>query len=208
MSSFQELYPGLHYWVTMVTMENMQVPLGGLYLIKGEERVLIDPALPEGGFAAWEAYGKPTAVVLTSDSHDRDTVKVKDHYQIPVFIHESMAEKVEGLTGAQSFKDGATLPGGLRAVDLPGLEETVFLLDIPGGTLLLVGDAIIDMGQGPQPLPAQWVRNPSGYAADLKKMTGLSFTAVWLSHGGLHAEKAGEVVQGASQAQEAQLAKA
>ena len=44
-----------------------------------------------------EAHGKPTAILLTSDSHDRDAAKIKDHYQIPVYIHESMGSKVEGI---------------------------------------------------------------------------------------------------------------
>src|SRR5947208_2668222 len=167
MSDLKELYPGLYTWITMVTMDKMQMPLGSLYLIAGNDRILIDPTLPEGGFEAFDAHGKPTAILLTSDSHDRDSVKIKEHYNIPVYIHESMATKVEGLPDAKSFKaqGNEVITPKLQAIDLPGLEETTFLL--VDQKLLIIGDAMIDMGNGPQPLPPQWVRNPSGYAEDL-----------------------------------------
>ena len=206
MSALQELYPGLYNWVTVVQMEQMKVPLGGLYLVQGEHRVLIDPPLPEGGFEAIEAHGKPTAIVLTSDSHERDSAKFQERYGVPVYIHESMGGKLEEVKDARTFKgQGEDLVAtGLQAIDLPGLEETALLL-ATGGGLLLLGDAIVDMGEGPQPLPAQWVRNPSGYAEDLKKLNALNFAALWLSHGGLIKDGAKEKVYTVCKAQEAAI---
>ncbi|MCF8721269.1 MBL fold metallo-hydrolase [Nitrospina gracilis] len=148
MSALQELAPGLHRWSEF--SEEKQLNFNGYYLAQGGEAVLIDP--PELDADTLHALKDTVArtgshplkaILLTNVHHDRASRRLKDVFQVPIHIHENDKPLLEFSPDA-TFKDGDTLPCGLRVIHLQNQKS-------PGESALLqkekkwlfVGDALI-----------------------------------------------------------------
>ena len=113
--------------------------------------VLVDPEQPTATAAArlWALIGpRPVATLLTNDWHERDAYAFRAARGAPVWAAAAgLPERGGELEGRpdHAFEDGATLPGGVRALRVDGLRagDTAFHWRAPtGACVLLTGDAI------------------------------------------------------------------
>lgn len=168
MTILQELAPGLVRWSEF--NEEKQLNFNGYYLVAGGESVLIDPPeLDDDGLkelkdrVAKNTHAPLKAILLTNVHHDRASLKMKDVFGVPVYIHEKDEKGLE-FDPDYTFKDGDTLPCGLKAINLkdqksPG-ESAFYLAD---QKKLFVGDALIGK------IPGRLNQLPADKFADIDK---------------------------------------
>jgi len=153
MSYLKELSPNLFSWSEF--SDEKQLNFNGYYLINREESVIIDPPdLSDDGMTELKQRvadhaGNPLkAVLLTNVHHDRASLKFKETFHIPIYIHENDKDLLE-FTPDHTFKGEELLFCGLKVIHLkdqksPG--ESAFLLE--DQKQLFVGDALIGKTKG------------------------------------------------------------
>jgi glyoxylase-like metal-dependent hydrolase (beta-lactamase superfamily II) len=153
MSYLQELNSGLFRWSEF--SDEKQLNFNGYYLVHREEAVIIDPPdLSDEGMSELkervaEHAGSPLkAVLLTNVHHDRASLKFKETFHIPIYIHENDKDLLD-FTPDHTFKGDEILYCGLKVIHLkeqksPG--ESAFLLE--DQKKLFVGDALIGKTPG------------------------------------------------------------
>jgi len=153
MPHLQELNPTLFRWSEF--SDEKQLNFNGYYLVNREESVIIDPPdLSNDGMSELKQRvadhtGSPLkAVLLTNVHHDRASLKFKEMFRIPIYIHENDRDLLE-FTPDHTFKGDEQLFCGLKVIHLkdqksPG--ESAFLLE--ERKQLFVGDALIGKTPG------------------------------------------------------------
>ena len=153
MSFLKELNPSLFRWSEF--SEEKQLNFNGYYLVHQGESVFIDPPdlntkdLDELKQKVTDhSSSKLKAILLTNVHHDRASLKFKEVFQIPIYIHENDRDLLE-FTPDQTFKADETLFCGLKVIHLkdqksPG-ESAFFLKD---QKQLFIGDALIGKTPG------------------------------------------------------------
>ena len=148
MPYLKELNPNLFRWSEF--SDEKQLNFNGHYLIHRKESVLIDPPdLNDDGISelkqqvAGRADSPLKAILLTNVHHDRASIKFKEAFNIPIYIHENDGGLLD-FDPDQTFKADEVLFCGLKVIHLkdqksPG--ESVFLLE--DRKQLFVGDALI-----------------------------------------------------------------
>ena len=148
MSYLQELSPNLFRWSEF--SYEKQLNFNGYYLVNREESVIIDPPeLSDDGISelkqrvADHARSPLKAVLLTNVHHDRASLKFKETFDIPIYVHENDNDLLD-FTPNHTFKADEILFCGLKVIHLkeqksPG--ESAFLLEEQ--KQLFVGDALI-----------------------------------------------------------------
>ena len=187
MSGLREILPNITTWSEY--SQEKQLNFNGYCLATGGEAVLIDPPdLDTAGLSALKdkIKGNPEsplkAILLTNVHHDRSSQKLKKEFSVPILIHEKDKELLE-FAADGSFKDGDTLPCGLKAIHLENQKspgECAFLLQSAG--VMFVGDALIGrdkLGQLPPDKFKDIVKAKQG----LGKLTNYPFDALLLGDG-------------------------
>lgn len=146
MPHLQELNPNLFRWSEF--SDEKQLNFNGYYLTNREESVIIDPPdLSDDGMSELKQrvadHGPLKAILLTNVHHDRASLKFKETFDIPIYIHENDKDLLE-FTADHTFKGDEVLFCGLKVIHLkdqksPG--ESAFLL--ADQKQLFVGDALI-----------------------------------------------------------------
>jgi glyoxylase-like metal-dependent hydrolase (beta-lactamase superfamily II) len=117
----------------------------------GDRLLLFDPlALPSE--IEERAAGREMAIVLTCPWHRRDALSLAESLGAPIYVppqDEGDPNPVEG----QVFRAGDRLPVGVEA--FPGMEPNDLVLWVESRRALVVGDTLIDRGQGLE-FPADW----------------------------------------------------
>lgn len=104
--------------------------------------IFIDP-IPLAGEAlkelVAESFSAPTAVVLTSGNHQRESLALAKRFGIPVFASENAGDDI---IADQRFGSGEPV-AGMESIALPGFGpgETAFLYE----GALIFGDALINL---------------------------------------------------------------
>ena len=148
----------------------------------GELLLLFDPlALPEQ--LEMIAAERETAIVLTCTWHARDAESLAKRLDARLYApppDEGDPGPVDGVV----FRVGDRLPVGIEA--FPGLEPNDVVLWVGSSEALVVGDALIDRGNGLE-FPADWA--DKGVPADqilagLQPLLELPLEHVLATHGG------------------------
>ncbi len=144
----QEVLPGIYRWSWY--SQEKGYDFNG-YCLKGDgETVVIDPPPPTAEDEEWMSGARPiTHILITNRDHVREAGRLRELFSCKVLMHELDAPLVD-LKVDETFRDGDRLPGGFRAVHVPGNKspgETAFWLDRFGGILFL-GDALIGKPSG------------------------------------------------------------
>jgi hypothetical protein len=136
--------------------------------------VLVDPEAPAADPAGRvrRLVGRPpVATLLTSDRHERDAYAIRARWGTPVWAPAAGLPARGGeLAGRpdHAFEDGALLPGGVRALRVPGGwtgAEAALLWAAPGGArVLFTGDLLNGPCVPDQPTPYHGRRAPGLYA--------------------------------------------
>lgn len=186
--------PGLWAWSTL--HEEWKVDFSSCAWKAEGSVVLVDPMrLDEANLAKLELVGKPSAILLTNQNHERDADWYRTRYSIKIHVHRDAVPGIE-ITPDEFFCDGAALPGGLTAVHLPGtcLSETAFHSSAQGGIVFL-GDALLNTSEGITFLPDDYCKDSKQNRESVRKLLGLSFETMTFAHGNPIAQGARAKVQ-------------
>ena len=153
MSHLKKLNPNLFFWSEF--SEEKQLNFNGYYLVHGKESVLIDPPdLRDDGMIELKQRvadhsGSPLkAILLTNVHHDRASLKFKETFNVPIYIHENDKDLLD-FTPDHTFKADETIFCGLKAIHLENQKspgESAFLQG--DRKQLFVGDALIGKTPG------------------------------------------------------------
>ncbi len=106
---------------------------------------LFDPLEPEGGLGFLDGRAPPERIVLTCRHHLRDTAALSERFGATVHCNELGLHEFEGAgVHVKGFRPGENVAPGVEALQMGGIapDDTVMLLDVPGGALLFA-DALI-----------------------------------------------------------------
>ena len=156
------------------------------YALKTTEGVVfIDPMKPESAVVKkLEALGEPIGILLTNANHDRDSDWFRKQYEIQVYAHETAKADCDTKIDVLVM-DGERLPGGVKAVHLPGSSagETAFYSK-SGGGIVLMGDTLMNQtDKGLTLLPEPYIEDRKQALKSLHKLLELSFKIVTFAHG-------------------------
>lgn len=128
-----EILPGVVHWTT--THEGIDAPVSSYALATA--RVVIDPRVPDGGFAALASWPAPTQVVLTSAHHARHAELFAEEYGIPVRASRQAAIRLGSALQVEVFDDGEEVAPGVRGIQVGILspDETALHLGMAEGAL-------------------------------------------------------------------------
>jgi hypothetical protein len=144
----KEIAPGLWHWTTY--HEGIGVRVSSYLVVERNLAFVIDPRVPEEGLRALTARGIPRHAYLTNRLHWRHSSKLSRELGTAVHVHRRGLHGVPRGQRALPFDWGATLPGGVRAVEVASLcpEETAYYL--PSKHVLALGDSVLrDRLRGP-----------------------------------------------------------
>ncbi|MDE2572980.1 MAG: hypothetical protein KGM44_10730 [bacterium] len=163
--------------------------------------VAIDPVAPKGGWDVVAAIGRPSAVILTTHWHERESSTLRARFGTPIWA----GPQPDGIVSRRAHRhltEQGPLPGGFRAIPLGGTSpgEWALLLERAGG-ILFVGEALLSLdvddapfGLGifarlvmpfgpPQPYPRWLAPDPAATDRDLEALARLRFEYLVVSHG-------------------------
>ncbi len=146
--------------------------------------MLIDPIeLDAVSLAKLEKVGKPAAIFLTNQNHERAAEWFRKRYGIKVHVHRDAVPGIE-ITPDEFFRDGATVLGGLKVIHLPGTcpSECAFYTEANGG-LLLAGDIVVNGKEGLAFLPEDYCQDAKQSRESAKKLLKLKFDTLTVAHG-------------------------
>ena len=110
----------------------------------GDRLILFDPLAVPGGLEE-RAAGRETAIVLTCPWHRRDAVSLAERFGWPIYAPPPDAPDPDPVPG-EVYRAGDRLSVGVEA--RPGMEPNDLVLWIESRGALVVGDTLIDRGQG------------------------------------------------------------
>jgi glyoxylase-like metal-dependent hydrolase (beta-lactamase superfamily II) len=147
----------------------------------GERLLLLDPLAPPA-LVDQLAAEREAAVVLTCPWHARDARALAERLGAPLYVpppDEGDPNPVEG----EVFRAGDRLPVGVEA--FPGMEPNDLVLWIESRRALVVGDTLIDRGQGLE-FPVEWAKEgvpPAQILERLRPLLALPVELVLPTHG-------------------------
>jgi len=181
-ANLREIVPGA--WVWSAFHEKWKVDFCSAAWRGSDGLALIDPIrLEEANLARLEQIGRPAAILLTNQNHERDAEWFRQRYGIKVHVHRDAVPGIE-ITPDSFFCDGAILPGGLKAIHLPGasLSESAFYTEASGGIVFL-GDMAIHSPGNLHWLPAEHCQDAKRNRDSAQNLLGYSFETVTFAHG-------------------------
>ena len=159
----KEICPGIYTWSCL--SPNHGYDFNGYAFIGEDGLIVIDPA-PLSGEELNDILelGEPKHIILTNKDHERMAYECRDRYGARIYVNELDSAFLKSA-GDQTFRDGDTLPGNLKVINIPDNKspgESAFLLS-RGKGVLFIGDAIIGWPMG------EFSLLPQGKYADPKK---------------------------------------
>jgi len=146
----------------------------------GGKTVLIDPLPLEE--SALPALGKVEAICITDACHQRSAWRYRKQFGVKVYAPEG----VEGLEEKPDiwYREGDTLPGGLKAIHAPGMTAThhAFHLERGGGALFCADLLTHEKGKIAF-LPDQYQADPKRTRETVRKFLDLEFATLCFDHG-------------------------
>ena len=201
--ALKEQMPGIYRAVGKVPMNSLVSMYAAMHVVKAEDALmLVDPCrLPESDLKTLEGLGAPTHVMVTNGNHERHAEFYRSRYNAKVMTNRKLMSKLKvGIDGF--FEDGETLPGGLLAIEMPGLVAGETILLHPGGKgALVVGDAIFNyhredfaapmklfnafgmLPEGLNPMPSFGMEDKAEAAKSYRRLLDFDFDAIFVSHG-------------------------
>jgi glyoxylase-like metal-dependent hydrolase (beta-lactamase superfamily II) len=181
----REVRPGLWHWEAphpdWKPGEDWGQIVSSYAIDDGERLLLIDPlAVPDRVLEL--AARRETAIVLTTPWHARDGESLSKRLGVPLYVpppDDGDPNPVEG----HIFRAGDRLPVGVEV--FPGMEPNDLVLWIESCRAIVVGDTLIDRGQGLE-FPTDWADKgvpPEEILAGLQPLLTLPVELVLPTHG-------------------------
>src|SRR5918995_2669866 len=182
----RELQPGLCHWTAThpdwKPGEDWGPEVSSYAVDDGERLLLLDPLGPPGDIEELGAE-RETAIVLTCPWHARDARDLAERIVVPLYVPPPDGGDPDPVPG-HVFRAGDRLPVGVEA--FPGMEPNDLVLWIESRRALVVGDTLIDRGNGLE-FPVDWANK--GVPAEqileaLRSLLELPVELVLATHGG------------------------
>jgi glyoxylase-like metal-dependent hydrolase (beta-lactamase superfamily II) len=156
------------------------------YALRTSEGVIfVDPLKPDPSvIEKLVAFGEPIGILLTNAHHNRDADWFRKQYEIQVYAHEKAKADCETSIDVL-LMDGERLPGGVKAVHLPGSSEgeMAYYAKTSGG-IVLIGDTLVNQnGKGLTLLPDAYIEDKKQMLKSLQKLLELDFKIATFAHG-------------------------
>ena len=182
-TKLNKITSSLFGWATFQTQ--WKIDFNSYALKTADGVVFVDPTMPTPAvMKQLEALGEPLAIVLTNAHHERDADAFRRHYDVQIYAHEKAQSDCDTKVDVQAV-DGEKLPGGLKAIFLPGVttsEMALFAKDV--SRVLLIGDALLSApDKGLQLLPEEFIEDKKQARASLQKLLEYNFKIVTFAHG-------------------------
>jgi hypothetical protein len=181
----REIAPGLHWFTAL--RESIGMKVSSYWL--PEERVVIDPMVPEEGLDAF-ADAPPEHVLLTNRQHDRGAWDYVERFGSTVHCVRQGLHELEGRGEVTPFDFGDELPGGITAHEVGAICPDETALHIPARGALACADGVVRWpGQDELAfVPDQFLDDPEETKAGLRAAYArlaetLEFGNLLLAHG-------------------------
>ena len=179
-----QILPSVFHWTRM--NPKIKIEVSSYYL--ADERVLIDPLVPDEGLEAFPT--KPKHVLLTNRHHYRDSDRFQARFGCDVWCVETGLHEFTHGEKVTAFQFGQTLAGGILALEVGALcpDETAFVIPKAEG-LVALADGAVRQENGPLGfVPDQYMGDdPEGIKAGLKRsyqrLLERDFDHLLLAHG-------------------------
>ncbi|HUB09193.1 MAG TPA: MBL fold metallo-hydrolase [Myxococcales bacterium] len=175
--------PGLVRWG--VAQRRIGGARGESYaILSGEGQILVDPLpLTPAALERLAARGPVRAIVLTIQSHQRSAWRYRRRFQAPVYApsgSQGLDERPD-----HAYRAGGGLPGGLRAMALPGpaFSEHGILWRSPAGTVAFVGDLVTRAGRELSFVPDRYMDSPGKARASVRELARRRIDVLCPGHG-------------------------
>jgi glyoxylase-like metal-dependent hydrolase (beta-lactamase superfamily II) len=181
-NNLREIQDGLWFWSSL--HEEWKVVFSSCAWKGKDGLVLVDPIeLDAANLAKLEKIGKPIAILLTNQNHERQADWYRKKYGIRIHVHRDAVPGIE-ITPDEFFCDGTAVPGDLKAVHLPGTcpSECAFYGAANGG-IVLSGDVMVNGKDGLTFLADSYCQNPKQNRESAKKLLSLNFGTLTVAHG-------------------------
>lgn len=146
---------------------------------------LVDPiALEADALRDLESRGKISGIVVTNENHERATRLFADKFPVPVYLHETLGERLP-LHQRIELQDNGVISAGLTAVEIEGAPAGELAIHYDGdGGAMVVGDALINFQpNGFALLPAKYCRDFTLMRRSLSKLLKYPFERMLFAHG-------------------------
>jgi glyoxylase-like metal-dependent hydrolase (beta-lactamase superfamily II) len=146
--------------------------------------VFIDPTKPAAPvLKKLENLGEPIAILLTNAHHDRDADWFRKTYQIQIYAHEKARPNCDTKLDVLVL-DGEKLPGGLRAIYMPGSSDSETAYYHKAGGIVFTGDTLLNLpDKGLSLLPDPYIEDRKQALQSLRKLLELNFKIITFAHG-------------------------
>jgi glyoxylase-like metal-dependent hydrolase (beta-lactamase superfamily II) len=181
-SNLREIVTGLWFWSSL--HEEWKVDFSSCAWKTKDGLVLIDPIkLAPASLTKLEKAGKPVAILLTNQNHERHADWFRKKYGIKVHVHRDAVPGIE-ITPDEFFCDGAAVPGGLKVIHLPGScpSESAFYAEANGG-MVLAGDVVTNAKKGLAFLSDDYCDDAKQSHESARKLLKLKFETLTVAHG-------------------------
>jgi glyoxylase-like metal-dependent hydrolase (beta-lactamase superfamily II) len=152
------------------------------YAIEDDARLLLFDPLSLPAEVEERAASREAAIVLTCPWHRRDAFGLAERLGARIYVPPPDEGDPDPVPG-EVFRAGDQLPVGVDA--FPGMEPNDLVLWIESRRALVVGDTLIDRGQGLE-FPADWANKgvpPAQIIASLQPLLELPVELVLPTHG-------------------------
>ena len=178
----KEIAPGLRWFTAL--RESIGLQVSSYWL--SEERVVIDPMVPEEGFEAFDD-APPEHVLLTNRHHDRGAWDYVERFGSNVHCVRQGLHELEGRGEVRPFDFGDELPGAIVAYEVGEISPDETALHIPARGALACADGVVHYG-GLRFVPDDLMDDPEDTKAALRAAYAhlaetLEFDNLLVAHG-------------------------
>ena len=178
-TTVEEIVPGVWRWALLDDRIGSESDAHAVAAEGG--KVLIDPLPLERSTAA--GLAPVTAICLTASCHQRSAWRYRKAFGAKVYAPRDAPPTEEEPD--LRYGDGDALPGGLRAVHVPGPEAAHYAFlraEAPG--VLFCPDLLMRDDDGVLTLiPAAWHDDPAATRESVRRLLDLDFSVLCLDHG-------------------------
>jgi hypothetical protein len=135
----REILPGVRHWTARHPAIGMRVSSYALV----DERVLLDPLVPEEGVAALAEPEPPADVLLTNRHHWRGCSDLREAFGVTVHAPRAGLHEFGEDRPVVAYDPGDTLPGGAEVHEVGHLCPDEMALWLPRHGALALADGVI-----------------------------------------------------------------
>jgi glyoxylase-like metal-dependent hydrolase (beta-lactamase superfamily II) len=176
--SVTEIVPGLFHY--KIDDERIKTQSDAYALVANGKVVLIDPLPLEPLQIA--RLGKVEAIVIGTPSHQRSAWRCRRELMAKVYAPEGWSNLEEKPDA--TYKEGASLPFGLRSLHAPGIADAHYAFHVGGKPgVLLCTDLWHVAAKGVEFLPDKYMSDPARARESARRLLELNFDTLCFGHG-------------------------